>query len=66
MFYHRKIICPKIVDGMANSVEPDQTAPRGLHCLLQLKMMNVIISNPCTWEGSSDLSVRKLRNITVT
>ena len=37
MFYHRKI-CPKTEDGMANSVDPDQTAPReqsdlGLRCL---------------------------------
>ena len=31
-------MCPKDVEGMANSVDPDQTAPQeqsdlGLHCL---------------------------------
>ena len=25
---------PNDVEGMANSVDPDQTAPIGLHCLL--------------------------------
>ena len=24
---------PKNADGMANSIDPDQTAPQGLHCL---------------------------------
>ena len=33
-------MCPKSADGMANSVDPDQTAPRsesdlGLHCQLR-------------------------------
>ena len=36
-FYHREMR-PKDADGMANSVDPDQTAPeqsdQGLHCLL--------------------------------
>ena len=27
-FFHREM-CPKGVDGMANSVDPDQTAPLG-------------------------------------
>ena len=27
-FFHRKI-CPKGADGVANSVDPDQTAPQG-------------------------------------
>ena len=29
--FHEEI-CPKGADGMANSVDPDQTAPLGLHC----------------------------------
>ena len=33
-FYHR-ITCQEDADGMANSVDPDQTAPLGLHCLLR-------------------------------
>ena len=38
LFYYR-VIGPKDADGMANNVDPDQTAPReeqsdlGLHCL---------------------------------
>ena len=27
------LIGPEDADGMANSVDPDQTAPLGLHCL---------------------------------
>ena len=27
-FYHR-VMCPKVTDRMANSVDPDQTAPCG-------------------------------------
>ena len=32
LFYYRKIGL-KDADGTANSVDPDQTAPLGLHCL---------------------------------
>ena len=36
MWYHHRTMHPKDRDGMANRVDPDQTAPKsdlGLHCL---------------------------------
>ena len=30
--FSRREMCPKGADGMANSVEPDQTAPQGTVC----------------------------------
>ena len=55
-FYYR-VMGPKDADRMANSVEPDQTAPRGL--IRVYSVYHSILS------VHSDLSVRKLRNITV-
>ena len=37
---------PKDADGMASSVDPDQTAPSGLHCLPRQVY-------PKTWDHSS-------------
>ena len=45
---------PKDPDRMANSVDPDQTAPLGLPCLIWV------------YTVCPDLSVRKVRIITVT
>ena len=46
-----RVMHPKDVEGIANSVDPDQTAPR-------ISLIWVCTVRP-------DLSVRKLRNITV-
>ena len=48
-------MCPKDADGMANSVDPDQTAPPN-------SVGSDQIAPPGVCPG---LSVRKLRNITV-
>ena len=29
------VMCPKDADGMANSIDPDQNADLGLHCMLR-------------------------------
>ena len=50
-------MCPKSADRMANSADPDQTAP--LHCSSSSSLIWV-------YTVCSDLSVRKFRNITVT
>ena len=58
--YHR-IMCPKGTDRIANSVDPDQTAPRGAvisGCSSRNSLIWVYIVCP-------DLSVKKLRIITV-
>ena len=51
MWLYHRVMSPNDADGMANSVDPDQTAPLAVR------------------SGSAlfcpDLSVRKLRNITV-
>ena len=33
MWLFHRVMSPNDADGMANSVDPDQTAPLGLHCL---------------------------------
>ena len=33
MWLYHRVMSPNDADGMANSVDPDQTAPLGLHCL---------------------------------
>ena len=33
MWLYYRVMSPNDADGMANSVDPDQTAPLGLHCL---------------------------------
>ena len=40
-------MCPKDIDGVANIVDPDQTAPKeqsdqGLHCLLRPVCLNIL------------------------
>ena len=33
MWLYHRVMSPNDADGMANSVDPDQTADLGLHCL---------------------------------
>ena len=33
MWLYHRVMSPNDADGMANSVDPDQIAPLGLHCL---------------------------------
>ena len=59
------VMHPNDADGMANSVDPDQTAPHqsdlGLHCLLRpvRKFRNITVSSLCSLESYGLTFVRK-------
>ena len=54
-----RVMCPNDADGMTNSVDPDQTAPRPWSdCSSRSKLIWV-------YTVCSDLSVQKFRNITL-
>ena len=39
MWLYHLVMCPNDADGMANSVDPDQTAPRGAYLSEKLESL---------------------------
>ena len=59
-------MCPNNADRMANSVDPDQTAPLGAVWSGSTQFAQAYLSeNLETYTVCSDLSVQKFRNIMV-
>ena len=62
LFYYR-VIGPKDADGMANSVDPDQTAPLGAHLMTPLGAVwsgSALFAQTCRYENLQSLRYKSL------